>query len=108
MLQDDQLHKALVVVLDGPHDVIRKRMTARGRANDKPEIIDRRIRDFRDEASLSSGWAGQTSVERGTPMLRERKFRRRSWRVLKTRGRNKRLLNNPVHTIASSRRAGWS
>jgi adenylate kinase len=64
MLQDQQLPKALVVVLDAPDDVIRKRMIARGRADDKPEIIDRRIREFRDEAALLAGWAGQTSVVR--------------------------------------------
>jgi adenylate kinase len=64
MLEDQQLPKAVVVVLDAPDDVIRKRMIARGRADDKPEIIDRRIREFRDEASLLAGWAGQTRVVR--------------------------------------------
>ena len=39
-------------------------MMSRGRADDKPEIIDRRIGEFRDEAALLSGWAGQTSVVR--------------------------------------------
>jgi adenylate kinase len=64
MLADQQLPKAVVVVLDAPDDVIRKRMVARGRADDKPEIIDRRIREFRNEASLLAGWAGQTRVVR--------------------------------------------
>lgn len=64
MLQDQQLPKAVVVVLDVPDDVIRKRMIARGRADDKPEIIDRRIREFRNEASMLAGWAGQTHVVR--------------------------------------------
>jgi adenylate kinase len=64
MLQDQQLPKAIVVVLDASDDVIRKRMIARRRADDKPEIIDRRIRDFRDEAALLAGWAGQTRVVR--------------------------------------------
>jgi adenylate kinase family enzyme len=39
-------------------------MIARGRADDKPDIIDRRIREFRSEASLLAGWAGQTHVVR--------------------------------------------
>jgi adenylate kinase family enzyme len=39
-------------------------MMARGRADDKPEIIDRRIREFRDEAALLAGWAGKTRVVR--------------------------------------------
>jgi adenylate kinase len=64
MLQDQQLPKAVVVVLDAPDDVIRKRMIARRRADDKPEIIARRIQEFRDEAALLAGWAGQTRVVR--------------------------------------------
>ena len=64
MLQDQQMPKAVVVVLEAPDDVIRKRMLARGRADDKPEIIDRRIREFRDEAALLAGWAGQTRIEK--------------------------------------------
>jgi len=64
MLQDQQLPKAVVVVLDAPDDIIRKRMLARGRADDKPEIIDRRIREFRNEAALLAGWAGKTHVVR--------------------------------------------
>ena len=64
MLQDQQLPKPVVVVLDAPDDIIRKRMKARGRADDKPENIDRRIREFRNEAALLAGWAGQTRVVR--------------------------------------------
>jgi adenylate kinase len=64
MLQDQQLPKAVVVVIDAPDDVIRKRMLVRRRADDKPEIIDRRIQEFRKEASLLAGWVGQTQVVR--------------------------------------------
>ena len=64
MLLEEQLPKAVVVVLDAPDEVIRKRMLARGRADDKPEIIDRRIRQFREEAALLAGWAGHTQVVR--------------------------------------------
>jgi adenylate kinase len=64
MLQEKGLPKAVVVVLDAPDDVIRKRMVARQRADDKPEIIDRRIREFRAEAAMLAGWAGQTHVVR--------------------------------------------
>ncbi len=45
-MQDEQLPKAVVVVLDAPDDVIRKQLLARGRVDDKPENIDRRIRNF--------------------------------------------------------------
>src|SRR5206468_979244 len=54
----------VVVVLEVPDEVIRKRMLARGRADDKPENIDRRIQEFRKEASMLTGWAGQTQVLR--------------------------------------------
>jgi len=64
ILQDQQLPKAVVVVLDAPDDVIRKRMMARRRVDDKPENIDRRIREFREQASLLAGWASQTHVVR--------------------------------------------
>jgi adenylate kinase len=64
MLQDHNLGKAVVVVLDAPDEVIRKRMTGRGRAVDKPEIINRRIQEFRHEAELLSGWAAKTHVVR--------------------------------------------
>ncbi len=64
ILQDEQLPKAVVVVLDAPDDVIRKRLLARGRVDDKPENIDRRIKEFRDQAALLAGWASQTHVVR--------------------------------------------
>jgi adenylate kinase len=64
ILQDQRLPKAVVVVLEVPDDVLRKRMAARKRADDKPEIIERRIREFRNQAALLAGWAGQTRVVR--------------------------------------------
>ena len=64
ILLDQQLPKPVVVVLEAPDDVIRKRMLARGRADDKPEIIGRRIKEFRDQAALLAGWAGHTQVVR--------------------------------------------
>jgi adenylate kinase family enzyme len=48
----------VVVVLEAPDDVIRKRMLARHRVDDKPDIIDRRIKEFRDESALLSNWWG--------------------------------------------------
>jgi len=62
MLEDVQLQKPVVVVLEASDDIIRKRMLGRRRVDDKPENIDRRIREFRDEAALLAGWAGHTRV----------------------------------------------
>jgi adenylate kinase len=64
ILQDQQLPRAVVVVFDVPDDVIRKRMLSRGRVDDKADNIDRRIQEFRNEAALLIGWAGQTRVVR--------------------------------------------
>jgi len=64
ILQEEQLPKAVVVVLDAPDEVIRKRMLARRRADDTPEIIDRRVREFRNEAALLVGWVGATRIVR--------------------------------------------
>jgi len=64
MFQENQMPKAVVVVLDAPNDVIRKRMLARKRVDDKPENIDRRIREFRVESAMLAGWAGKTRVVR--------------------------------------------
>jgi adenylate kinase len=64
ILADKQLPKAVVVLLEVPDEVIRKRMLSRGRVDDKPENIDRRIREFRNEVALLAGWAGQTHVVR--------------------------------------------
>jgi adenylate kinase len=64
MLQEQELPKPVVVVIDAPDDVIRKRMKTRNRVDDKPQIIERRIQEFRNEAALLAGWAGQTRVVR--------------------------------------------
>ena len=90
ILQQQQLPKAVVVVLDVPDDVIRKRMLARRRVDDKPEIIERRIREFRHEASLLIGWAGQTHVVRVNANARLAEVSERSCRGWKTPGRSTR------------------
>jgi adenylate kinase len=64
MLENQRLPKPVVVVLEAPDDVIRKRMLTRRQANDKPEMVEQRIQQFRREASLLTEWAGQTRVVR--------------------------------------------
>ena len=62
LLDEEQLPKPVVVLLEAPDDVIRKRMLARHRVDDKPEIIDRRIKEFREQASLLADWWGHTNL----------------------------------------------
>ena len=64
MLQEQQLPGAIVVLLEASDDVIRKRMNARHQADDKPEMIEQRIQEFRNEAALLTAWAGQSRVVR--------------------------------------------
>jgi adenylate kinase len=64
MVEELGLPKAVVVVLQAPDDVLRKRLLARGGADDKPENIERRVREFRQEAALLEGWAGETRIVR--------------------------------------------
>ena len=64
LLEDERLPKPVVVVLDVPDEVIRKRLLARRRADDKPENIERRIAEFRGQAAVLTGWAAQTQVVR--------------------------------------------
>lgn len=64
ILQEQQLPKAVVVILEAKDDVIRKRMLDRKRADDKPDNIDRRIKEFRHEAELLAGWAGKSHLVR--------------------------------------------
>lgn len=61
LLENHHLTKPVVVVLDAPDDVIRSRMVKRRRADDKPENIDRRIREFREQTSLLAEWWGQAN-----------------------------------------------
>jgi adenylate kinase len=64
ILLDQQLPKPVVVVLEVRDEIIRKRMLSRGRADDKPGDIERRIQNFRKEAELLVGWAGHARVVR--------------------------------------------
>ena len=62
LLDEEQLPKPVVVLLEAPDDVIRKRMLARRRVDDQAEIIDRRIKEFHEQASLLADWWGHTNL----------------------------------------------
>lgn len=61
LIENQKLPKPVVVVLDARDDVIRKRMKDRHRADDKPETIDRRIREFREQSALLADWWGRAN-----------------------------------------------
>ena len=51
-------------MLEVPDDLVKKRMTARRRADDKPEIIDARIVQYRKDAQMLTNWYAQENVLR--------------------------------------------
>lgn len=51
-----------VILLDVPDDVAKKRLLGRKRADDKPEIIDARIAQYRTDAQMLSSWYTQENV----------------------------------------------
>jgi adenylate kinase len=66
---DDFLKKAglplpKVILPEVPDDVVKKRLLGRRRADDKPEIIDARIAQYRMDAQMLSNWYTQENVLR--------------------------------------------
>jgi adenylate kinase len=55
-LKDNALPRPAVVVLDAPDEVVRTRMLARHRIDDKPGIIDRRLSDYHAESQFLIDW----------------------------------------------------
>jgi adenylate kinase len=59
-LADHNFPKPIVVVIDAPDDLLRQRMTQRGRADDREHgNIDRRLAQYRDVGALVEKWYGQ-------------------------------------------------
>jgi adenylate kinase len=66
---DDLLKKSglplpKVILLEVPDDVAKKRLLGRKRADDKPEIIDARIAQYRTDAQMLSSWYTKENVLR--------------------------------------------
>jgi len=51
-LSEHSFPAPIVVVIDAPEEVLRDRMTRRGRADDEPSNIERRLRDYREVGRL--------------------------------------------------------
>lgn len=50
----------LVVDLDVPLDVVRRRIAARNRSDDSPEALERRLRDYEDKTLRAVEWFAST------------------------------------------------
>ncbi|HYP13444.1 MAG TPA: nucleoside monophosphate kinase [Bryobacteraceae bacterium] len=63
-LSEHAFPKPMVVVIDAPDAVVRSRMSSRGRADDAPENIERRIREYRDVGAFTEKWYGPENTVR--------------------------------------------
>jgi adenylate kinase len=57
-LKTNGLPQPAVVMLDASDDVVRKRMLARHRVDDKLEIINRRLSDYHAQSEFLTDWYG--------------------------------------------------
>ena len=63
-LKQNSLPLPKVILLEVPDEVSKRRMTARRRVDDQPEIIDSRIAQYRTDAQLLTKWYAQENVLR--------------------------------------------
>ncbi len=63
-LKKNSLPPPKVILLEVPDEVSKRRMTARHRVDDKPEIIDARIAQYRTDAQMLTKWYAQENVLR--------------------------------------------
>lgn len=63
-LKEQGFPKPVVVILQASDDVLRQRLKKRGRADDKPENVDRRLREYRDHEAFTENHYGTESTAR--------------------------------------------
>jgi adenylate kinase len=63
-LKDNDMPQPVIVMLDAPDEVVRKRMLARHRIDDTFEIVDRRLSDYHAECQLLIDWYTPESLLR--------------------------------------------
>lgn len=63
-LQEHSFPKPIVVVIEATDEIIRSRMNSRGRADDEPQNIERRIREYRELGSFAENWYGAENTVR--------------------------------------------
>ena len=64
LLKENELSSPKVILLDAPDDVVTKRMLARRRADDKPDIIESRLKEYRTESDFLADWYKKENVLR--------------------------------------------
>ncbi|BDC48064.1 hypothetical protein F183_A03800 [Bryobacterales bacterium F-183] len=57
-LTENKYPSPIVILLDAPDEVLKTRMEMRNRADDTPETIVRRIREYRELGRLAADWYG--------------------------------------------------
>ena len=63
-LSEQKFPKPVVVILEAPDSVLRERMKSRRRADDTPDNIDRRIREYRHLGAFTEKWYGSENTVR--------------------------------------------
>jgi adenylate kinase len=71
VLKENDLPRPKVILLESPDDVVTKRMLKRHRADDDPEIIQRRLAEYHEDSKFLSGWYQTENVMRvdATPSI---------------------------------------
>src|SRR5271165_2649583 len=64
VLKENDLPKPKVILLESPDDVVTKRMLKRHRADDDPDVIRRRLAEYREDSKFLSGWYQSENVMR--------------------------------------------
>jgi adenylate kinase len=62
VLEDNGLPKPKVILLESPDEVVIKRMMKRRRADDKPEIVRQRLREYREDSRFLTEWYHTANV----------------------------------------------
>jgi adenylate kinase len=63
-LKENELPLPKVILLDAPDAVVTKRMLSRRRADDKPDIIESRLKEYHEEAQFLGDWYKKENVMR--------------------------------------------
>ncbi len=61
-LKDNAFPPAKVIFLETPDDVVTQRMLARRRADDKPDNIERRLKEYHAEVEFLVGWYKKENI----------------------------------------------